>query len=300
MFATAHSLLRWLLGPLPEVEEAPDGAQVFVATVLIAVVAMWLDTKHTFRAPAAEHAWTLAIYGALPLLAAVAWDVRSKTGPRTVMSIILTLWSIMLISRVLFVDTIGVALRDNPEWLVAGSAAAILAAVATASRSGTDLESWGIGLGDWRWWGPRFLLVGALMEVMVLTAALAFPEIRDFYPEDPAARTSLWALAGYQAWLGVYMLGWEMFFRGTLVHGLARRGDVLVAILVPAIPFFLLHWHKPEVEMLASFVGSVGAGWFALRARSFVPIWLMHWAMNLSMELTAFGLRWFGGTGATG
>ena len=131
--------------------------------------------------------------------------------------------------------------------------------MAATWRSGADLEDWGFSFGDWRWWLPRVALFAFLAIGMVVFVSYLSPDMRRAYPLMREARESLTALARYELSLGWYMLGWEFFFRGFLLFGLAKRGDVRLAILVQAIPFHILHQHKPELEMAASFVGALGA-----------------------------------------
>ena len=74
-------------------------------------------------------------------------------------------------------------------------------------------------------------------------------------------------------------------------EAMARRGDALVAILLHAFPFFLLHGNKPEIELLSSFVGGIFAGWFCLRARTFFPLYVIHIVMITTVGFTSFVMR---------
>lgn len=281
------ALLSASLGERTHVPEEPRSDLLLSLVFGVGALAMYLDTRQTFRPPPAEDTWTFFIYFTIPLCLAVGWELSRAGRSLVVPAIVGTLAGAAAIARVGSED-LARALAADPTPLLGAAALGALLLLLEAWRQGVSVASWGIGLGDWRWWGPRCL--GALVgvELMVVAAVWAFPDFRAEYPDYVPARTDLGALLWYQAWLGLYMFAWEGYFRGMLLWGLARRGDALFAIFTAAVPFFLLHWHKPEVEMLASFVGSVGAGWFCLRARSFLPLWLLHWAMNLSMEATCF------------
>jgi len=288
--APIQRLLTWLLGPTPRLREVGNSGPLLVMVLCVGVISMWLDTKHTFNTPGAEDSWTLMAYGCLPLAAVICWQLRGAKSFGIAILVSVVAIVAPLLMRVASSNWSGSISKDAVPLLLVGVTGSVVL-VALALHEGVDLEEWGLGVGDWRWWLPRFALAAVLMEVMVIGIAWWDPEIRTYYPEYGPAKTSAWQLARYQAWLGIYMLGWECFFRGIFLQGVAKRGDVLFAVMVPSIPFFLLHWHKPEIEMLSAFVGSVGACWFCLNARSFWPVFLLHWAMNLSMEVTCFAWR---------
>ena len=258
-----------------------------VGLFVVAIVAMWLDTRQTFVAFDAEHVWTAAIYGAAPLCAALAWDLRESAKswlPRVGLLLVVGVVAARVLS-----STVATELTTNPWPLLGVCGLATGLALVAAPRQA--LEEWGLGLGDTAWWLPRVGVAIVGMVVICVVAAAVDPAFVAEYPQWPPARESLPMLLRYQLSLGVYMLGWELFYRGLFLRGLARRIDPLSAVLVAGVPFFLLHWHKPELEMLSSYVGSVGLGWFCLRARTFWPAFLLHCGINATMELTCFALR---------
>lgn len=158
-------------------------------------------------------------------------------------------------------------------------------------QTGARLKDWGIGFGDWRWWLPHHgLLLLALIPLVALTTWLV-PPLAHYYPMYKPARTSFTALEMSMGGLALDLLGWEFLFRGFLLFGIARRGDAVMAALLQAVPFFLLHSPKPELEMGSSFVGGVFAGWFCLSARSFFPLYVIHVAIITTVSVTAFWLR---------
>ena len=74
---------------------------------------------------------------------------------------------------------------------------------------------------------------------------------------------------------------------GALVRGLGP----VAAIIIQAYPFFLLHQHKPEPEMISSWFGGILMGWLCWRAKSAWPSFLLHWVLYTTMEVTAFIAR---------
>lgn len=281
--------IRFSLDEL-DINKEPRSAALLTAVMVTSVIAMLLEMRFSLGSHfTLNHAWSAVTYGAIPLVAVGWWETwRGRSGP-----ILPALATALLAAPVvahLSSPQASALVKTRPGALmVAAGVSGVL--VLFAARRGDLARDWGLGLGDWRWWLPRTAVLFGLMLLMVTAAAWAFPEMRAFYPQHRPARVDLGALLHYQASMGAYMLAWEFFFRGFLLHGLARRGDVLMALYAHAIPFFLLHRGKPEVEMVASFLGSLGIGWFTLRSRSVLPAWILHWGMNLSMEFVAFAWR---------
>ena len=79
-----------------------------------------------------------------------------------------------------------------------------------------------------------------------------------------------------------------------LLFGFYRRGDPWTAIWVQAIPFFLLHYDKPSVELALSLVGGAVSGWFTLRARSIYPLIILHTAQITTVGFVGQLLRTLG------
>lgn len=256
----------------------------------IGVVAMFVllvDTTYPIaRDYVLEPVWTLGIYGALPFGAAVAASVRRHRVASYVAALGVACLLVPICGRAWFMPR-G-AFDSRPEVLIAFVAAGSVLVAAGARLGRFDLDTWGAGLGQWRWWLPRLGLLFALIVPGVGIAALVSPELLAYYPEYPPARTDGRILLFYQLANGLYMLGWEFFFRGFLTFGVASRAGAKVAILLPAIPFLLLHRNKPELEMVSSFLGSMVLSAWCLRARTFLPSVLLHWGLNLTMELLGF------------
>lgn len=141
----------------------------------------------------------------------------------------------------------------------------------------------GIGLGDWRLalWLMAAYLPLVVIGTWVLSSGDAF--LTQYPHYSPAARD--WKLfAIYHAFFLAYWVGWEYLWRGFVLFGTAPRLGVL-AIVVQAVPFAVLHFNKPFPEALLSLVGGVALGALVWRCRSFwiaVPI---HAAQMLILDL---------------
>ncbi|MBM4391699.1 MAG: CPBP family intramembrane metalloprotease [Deltaproteobacteria bacterium] len=179
---------------------------------------------------------------------------------------------------------------DNPDLVLYPALAASLLAVGAAVTGGFDAEAHGIGRGDWRWWGPR---VGALVAVVVgfgVLAVLSIPQLREYYPADRDARRDLGALFVAQAGRGLYLLVEEFFWHGLALFALARTHGPRAAVWITSFLYFATHHSKPELEMASSLLGALLLGVGCLRARSFWPAFLLHWPLNITVDLTAFFL----------
>ena len=293
------SAVHWLFGSLPEPERVPHSTVLMVFVASVAALVIEADLRHHVSAgrwPSYNDVWTLATYGAVPLAALVAWELARSHNRGA--------WAVWVAGTIAILATpvlrfVGEgweeAMRADARIMLVPVVAGVVVVLGAARLGRVDLSAWGVGPGDWRWWLPRAAVLFGLMVAMVVLAAWVFPDLRDAYPRYKPARTSLEALFRYQTSLGWYMLGWEFFFRAFLLFGMARRGDYLFAVLFQAMIFFILHHHKPDVEMAASFVGAIGVGYFCLRARSFLPLFFLHWAMNFTMEVVGYAWRNAGG-----
>jgi membrane protease YdiL (CAAX protease family) len=58
-----------------------------------------------------------------------------------------------------------------------------------------------------------------------------------------------------------------------------------VAVAISVIPFVLLHINKPELEVYGSAIAGLALAVIALRARSFYPAVLLHFAVAATLDL---------------
>jgi len=143
-------------------------------------------------------------------------------------------------------------------------------------------------------------LFAALLVILVISARR--PEFQSYYPIFKGLqfipfrgvnvfREDDLVSIGY-AWLsyGMYMFCWEFFFRGYLLFGLARTIG-WGAVIVQSLAFMLLHWGKPMPEFYASFGAGIILGMLALRAKSFVPGFIIHWAAVVVFDILVLVFR---------
>ena len=147
------------------------------------------------------------------------------------------------------------------------------------------VEEFGMGPGQGR---AGWMLAGLGYAVMlpILVIAARRPEFQAMYPLRDLVRGQPGMFLYWELSYGFYFFLWEWFFRGFLLFGL-RRGFGWHAIWLQAIPFGLLHWGKPPLEMASAFPGGLLLGLLAWRAESFLPCFALHWAIAATMDVLA-------------
>ncbi len=229
------------------------------------------------------------VFAGIPLAGLASWSALARGGSRLGAAAATLLLSSTVVIRLLGGEMV---FRDTPLLYLPGIIGLLLAAAVT-SRSQETLERWGLTMGDWRWWAPRAAVFSAIVLAWVIPAMLLSPDMASYYPSYKPARTDPLMLGVKVLAHVVDLAGWEMLFRGFLLFGIARRGDLKVAIWLQVIPFFLLHSHKPGLELMLSLPGGLFAGWFCLRARSFVPLFLLHSIQLGSISVLGYAIRNF-------
>ena len=144
-------------------------------------------------------------------------------------------------------------------------------------------SAFGFGLGDLRWGMRRAgLLFAVVLPFLVYASRL--PQFQAYYPIQKWAQFTLRDFAYYELTYGMYLFCWEFFFRGFLLFGLSRSLGV-ASVFVQAVAFGIMHLGKPQPEVLASFGTGVVLGLVALRSKSFVPVFVVHWAAALTFDV---------------
>ena len=194
------------------------------------------------------------------------------------------------------------------------------------SGLGADLE-----LASWVWW-VAWIMIGYVAVPALTVRFLLGERIRDFHltvcslrrhllryaailgivlpvilvaSKNPAFRTYYpmyqWAGRSWPdllIWEGLYALqffGVEFFFRGFLLHGLARNIGP-AAIFVAVMPYSMVHFGKPWMEVVASIAAGSVLGWLALETKSIWGGVFVHvtaaWTMDVLALVEKHQLPW--------
>jgi membrane protease YdiL (CAAX protease family) len=145
--------------------------------------------------------------------------------------------------------------------------------------------AWGHSLGHAPW-----IALGLVAAIGLAWALSRLPEIRAYYPQHAFVKSEplLWIPSTLA--FGAYGLSWEMAFRGFLVLGVAnelgaRRRVGVAAVLAQTVLYAIAHIDKPALEALLSIPAGLFFGWAALRTRSVLPGFLVHFTISTSVNL---------------
>jgi membrane protease YdiL (CAAX protease family) len=209
--------------------------------------------------------------------------------------LLVVLW-LYLGSPAFFVRTWGTALRDAPllDWYrflyYHVNALVLLGIVPLAvMRGGFGVRpaALGIRVGDARW-GLRFVLVGMVVVTPVIYASSFDPAFQREYPLTKLAGQSVTTWVLWELTYLLYYLGWEAYFRGTLLFGLRERLGAAGALAFQTAISTLVHLGKPLGETLGAAPAGFLLGAAALRSGSVLWPLLLHWYLGALMDVLSF------------
>lgn len=129
-----------------------------------------------------------------------------------------------------------------------------------------------------------FLLFGLMVPVVL--AASFTPAFQAKYPLY-FDRAGGWTyFAAYQLAYGIQFVGVEAFFRGFLTFGLYPRLGY-VSLFVMVIPYSMVHFGKPPLEVFMAIPAGLLLGYLALKSRTWILGALLHWMVAITMDLLA-------------
>jgi membrane protease YdiL (CAAX protease family) len=147
---------------------------------------------------------------------------------------------------------------------------------------------------DWLSVEPRALATSMGIAVLVWLALLPVllhsarrPEIQAAYPElrvSPRTRGIVGASA--LAW-GVYLVGYELLFRGFLLHWGISLWGLWFGIAAMTLIYVAAHLRKPRVELLVCFVVGPAFAGLTLGTGSIWAVSLLHLLIALTSENAA-------------
>lgn len=144
-------------------------------------------------------------------------------------------------------------------------------------------SAFGFGLGD-AGRGARYAGLLFLGVLPALFFAARMDQFQTYYPIQHRAAHDLAYFGYYELTYGMYLFCWEFFFRGFLLFGLSRQIGSW-SVFVQAVAFGIMHIGKPGPEVAASFAAGVILGIVALRTKSFLPCFALHWASAVTFDI---------------
>lgn len=162
---------------------------------------------------------------------------------------------------------------------------------------GQSPSDYGLGLPKRQHWGLSALFVGVMLVVAVVSAysSARTAAMREVYP-FPGGFESLTHFAVWQLGYFSFFVIIEFIFRGYLLFGLKElfvvEGTPAREFIegVPAVTLSMLSycaWHlgKPWPEATGTLFWGLITGLFVLKTRSIWPVVLVHWLMNVALDL---------------
>ena len=131
---------------------------------------------------------------------------------------------------------------------------------------------------------PYVLLFGAVLPLLLLASLQ--PEFRLYYPFYRRAGDSWLDLCVWEVLYAFQFFCVEFFFRGFLL-GATRRSLGSHAVLAAMVPYCMVHFTKPVLEVVGAIPAGIVLGVLALATRSIWGGVLLHVAVALSMDLLA-------------
>ena len=149
-----------------------------------------------------------------------------------------------------------------------------------------DMRSFGLGSGGLRKYFPVYALLLAAIVPFIIAASYqdGFRETYPFMRVPVFSLMVIWEVLYFFQFLCV-----EFFFRGFLLFPFCRRFGT-AGVLVPLIPYCLIHLDKPLPEALGSVITGLLLGYFAWKSRSVWGGVLLHGLAALLMDLMALSM----------
>ncbi len=147
---------------------------------------------------------------------------------------------------------------------------------------------WTLRIAGKHWW-----IYGAILLIMapVVVIAANQPSFLAVYPfYRGAASAPLGAIVAWELAYLTQFLALEFFFRGVLAIGLGQSMGRL-AVWVAALPYCMIHYHKPLPEALSAIIAGIILGELAQRTRSIAGGVLAHSSVALTMDMLALARR---------
>ena len=167
----------------------------------------------------------------------------------------------------------------------------VLPAVAIRIWLRRPLRDFGLALHDLRSAGPLYAGLFLLLLPVLAFAAMRL-EFLTYYPFYKRAGESWFDLLMWELMYASHFVALEFFFRGFWLEA-TRRALGVHAIAFMVVPYCMIHFTKPVLEVLAAIPAGIVLGLLAMRTRSiwggaaFISRWRGPWTCWRSRRLRA-------------
>lgn len=149
-----------------------------------------------------------------------------------------------------------------------------------------NLSDYGFQLGEKRRGIVAVAVLFPIIAFAFLLPAAYQKEMRDFYPLFKGALEDVTIFQTMEITRGIFFYtAWEFFFRGFLLFGMRKYVGDWNAILIQTIPSCLWHLGYPAGEIFMSIPAGIMFGVLALRTRSIIYPFLLHWLIGIALDV---------------
>jgi membrane protease YdiL (CAAX protease family) len=142
----------------------------------------------------------------------------------------------------------------------------------------------GLSLKSWRL-SVKYAATVLLLAIPLMVYGATMESFRTYYPMWPHAGDSVKNFLLYESMIAILMFNTEFLFRGYLLFSLEKELGRTPALILHAIPYMLVHLGKPPLEVPYSFFAGILFGYLALKTRSILPGFLVHFLGSAGFDV---------------
>lgn len=134
--------------------------------------------------------------------------------------------------------------------------------------------------------GWMIVLISIPFILLISCISSTNPTFQSEYPLAKNLLQNKQFIFSYElAYVVLYYVAWEFYFRGFLLFGLKDKYGAMAAILIQTIASALVHIGKPMDEALGSIFAGILLGVIALRTESILYTFILHALLGVSLDL---------------
>ncbi len=220
----------------------------------------------------------------IPLISLIFLDKKRNLGIQILAGIVILIILLLLIIVSTNRNLVFFFRKPQVVYPLSGLFAVIIVLFLLLGK--VDIRSYGIAMGKMKFWVPILIIFFICMVPLIFWAS-GMEAFQKTYPMLQIARKGVYGFIIAEISFGIFFIFWEFFFRGYMLFALEKRTGFLVANIIQAMAFAFLHLGKPELEVYSALAGGLIIGWLAWRSKTFLPAFLIHWAIQSTMDLFA-------------